>query len=371
MNPPKLGDYFVGLDNGSSRVKLYTQINGRNIKKCIPSHVGFGLSNKHSAEKGDDERTTFATKTAGGNLGLYHVNAAVPVETTSAEYQFNEVNRILVSSAIYDANLHGSDKSLYICAGLPIMAYYNTHDFSWNEGNIALVSQNLMQPVYHYADTNSDGEIKIAASPVANIKRVDVMSETVAAWMDDRMIINASGEISLDKTIANQARIYIDIGGNSTDVLIVADGKIDSASDSVQIGSNHLNDRFARLISSRAGIPRNRVTHAQIQTAMLTNQVRTPVGATVDISSELLSISNEFFSNLRHQIKGLIGYAASGVERVVFLGGTAEQNYGQLKLFDGELQRLHDEPVYANARGMWKRAKLQHQIANRQTSKSS
>lgn len=371
MNPPKIGDHFVGMDNGSSQVKIYSQINGRIVRRCTPSHVAFGLSNQHSADKGDDERTTFATKTADGNLGLYHVNASVPLETTSAEYQYNEVNRVLVNRAIYEANLSGSDKSLYICAGLPIMAYYNTHDFSWNERNIELVVKNLMQPVYHYADTNSNGEVKIAASPVANIKRVDVMSETVAAWMDDRMIINANGDISLDKSIANQARIYIDIGGNSTDVLMVADGKIDSASDSVQIGSNHLNDKIARLISSRAGIPRNRVTHALIQMALDTNQVRSAVGATIDVGVELQSIKNEFFSNLRHNIKGLIGYQASGAERVVLLGGTSAENYDQLKLFDDKLQKLHDEPVYANARGMWKRAKLQHQIANRQTSKSS
>lgn len=371
MNFPKAGLSYVGIDNGSNQIKLYTQINGRVVTRQIPSHVGFGLANLRSSEKDDDDKTTMATKGGDGKLGLYHVNAAVPLETTNADYQYNEVNRILVNRALFEANLGGPDKTLHLCVGLPIMAYYHTHDFSWREDNIAKVVQNLSTPVYHYADTTPEGEVKLSASPVANIKKVDVMAETVAAWMDDRMVVNEQGNIVVNKAISKESRIYIDIGGNTTDVLIVGDSKIDAASDSLQIGGNHLFDHIGRMISSRTGIPRNRVTHAQIEQALKTNAVRTAHGSRIDLESDIEAIKNEFFSNLRHSIKGLIGYKGSEVERVVLLGGTAKEHYSQLQLFDEDLQKLHDEPVFANARAMWKRAKMLHLAEQRQSSQGS
>ncbi len=62
MSFPKAGLSYVGIDNGSNQIKLYTQINGRVVTRQIPSHVGFGLANLRSSEKDDDDKTTMATK---------------------------------------------------------------------------------------------------------------------------------------------------------------------------------------------------------------------------------------------------------------------------------------------------------------------
>lgn len=345
-------DIPLGIDNGSNQIKLFRNT----ASTIIPSQAALGLSRQKGLEEAIDLHS-FATPTRDG-LATYHVKPACPLQTIGDEYQYSELNRVLVNYAIQQAGL--GDKPVAICVGLPITHYYNVFDWSKRSDVIDKVVANLLEPVYmahSIAGGNPDNYER-----VANIKSVDVISETVAAWMDDFLVYRdgtggGAPVIGLDRKRRAEGRVYVDIGGNTTDVLIVSDEKIDGASQSYQQGGNHLQNALVKLIHSVTGIPINKIPDRMVLDAVNQGTVRAANGSNVSINKQVDEVMSQFFEQLRTDIRSLIGSNASGVTGVTFLGGTAKRYYDkQLQIFDKDFQMLHQFPELANARGMWKKA---------------
>ncbi len=219
----------VGIDDGYAYTKLALP-NGRLL--ATPSRAQIGRSKVSWLNQA--ERRIFEYQTDGSTYSVGDVDAA---STRFEGYACSGMNRAIVQHALQQAGLEGCD--IEAVSGLPVSAFYRSTG-DRRGGAIAEKRHNLMQAVRPRGD----------ALPV-DIVFHQVIPEALAAWYD-YVIVEKNGEARLDQTRVSVPIAVVDIGGRTTDTVVVRDqGILHQSSGSYRFGLLNVKQALAESLQAR------------------------------------------------------------------------------------------------------------------------
>lgn len=317
----------VGIDDGYAVTKLALP-DGRLL--AVPSSGRVGRSKVTWMPRA--QPMIFEYETDGSTYSIGEVSA----ESTRFDgYAVSGLNRAIVQHALQCADLEGDEISAV--SGLPVSAFYRGAG-SRRRCAIEAKRESLLMRV-----TPKNGALS------AEVVSHRVIPEALAAWYD-HVIVEGDSGATLDQRLVNVPIAVIDIGGRTTDTVVVRNqGIVHGSSGSCALGildavaslADALEDQF-----DTAGLDARVVSRAfERGTVQL-------YGREYDVSGAVLNAKRELVESLFATVRGQLGTAAE-LEQVLLVGG------GTLALVEHirdwfPNQVLAPEPVFANARGMLK-----------------
>jgi plasmid segregation protein ParM len=317
----------VGIDDGYAYTKLALP-DGRLL--ATPSRASIGRSKVSWINHA--ERRIFEYATDGTTYSVGDVDAA---STRFEGYACSGMNRAIVQHALQQAGLEGRD--VEAVSGLPVSAFYRNSGARRN-GAINDKRQNLLQPVRPSSD----------ALPV-DIVFHQVIPEALAAWYD-YVIVEKNGEGSLDQARVSVPIAVVDIGGRTTDTVVVRDqGILHQSSGSYQFGLLSVKQALGDALQTRFDLER-------VSDRLLTHAVRHKVvrlyGRDHDIATEVAAAKHELVERLYAETRRQLGRAIE-LDKVLFVGGGAVALADHITdWFPNQL--IAEQAAFANARGMRK-----------------
>jgi len=337
MSKPK--PQFVGVDDGHYSIKVV-----REDGKCfaIPSRARVGRHIINWQSKADDSGFY---ETQEGNVYTVSSDLTDPSDTRFSDYPKSELNRVLVYHALNTAELGGQD--VVITTGLPINSYYLAEGRR-NDALIQAKRANLRRSV-------SRGEM-----PVAHIVENLVTTEAISAYFDQLMDIDGNPSKNYDEMMGATVGV-IDIGGKTSDSAVVMPGgqQVDTnRSGSSDIGVLRLNDYVKSRLVEKFEL--DTLPPKFVESAIRHGKVKL-FGSDKDVSNlvaaEKLKVVEEVMSTVRHRIG-----SGADLDFVLFVGGGAVVLEKELKAIYPH-GRVVEDPLFANARGMFKIAKYVSGVA--------
>jgi len=317
----------VGIDDGYAYTKLALP-DGRLL--ATPSRAQIGRS-KVSWIRGA-EQLIFEYETDGT---IFSVGDLEGAPTRFDGYACSGLNRAIVQHALQCADLEGVDVNAV--SGLPVSAFYRNAG-GRRTSAIEAKRGNLLIPVQPKS-----------AALAADITEHDVIPEALAAWYD-HVIIEKDGEAHLDQERLGIPIAVVDIGGQTTDTVVVRDqGILHGSSGSCAIGLLDVKETLADALGDRFDLD---TLDDRLLTRALDTRVIRLFGRDYDASQEVFNAKHELVERLYAEIRRLLGRAVE-LDRVLFVGG------GTLALADHisdwfPNQVIAEQPAFANARGMLK-----------------
>ena len=190
----------VGIDDGYAYTKLALP-DGRVLS--VPSRAQIGRSKVSWIREA--EQLIFEYETDGTIYSVGDIEAAA---TRFEGYSRSGMNRAIVQHALQCADLEGSD--IHAVSGLPISAFYRQAG-GRRRSTIDAKRENLMMAVRPRG-----------AALAVDITEHDVIPEALAAWYD-HVILERDGEAYLDQERVRVPVAVVDIGGRTTDTVVVRD----------------------------------------------------------------------------------------------------------------------------------------------------
>lgn len=321
----------VGIDDGYAYTKLALP-DGRLL--ATPSRAQIGRTSVSWLNQA--ERRIFEYATDGT---IYSVGDVDAVATRFEGYACSGMNRAIVQHALQQAGLDGCE--IEAVSGLPVSAFYRNSGTRRNSA-INDKRQNLLQPVHPSGET----------LPV-DIVFHQVIPEALAAWYD-YVIVEKNGEGRLDQTRVSVPIAVVDIGGRTTDTVVVRDqGILHQSSGSYQFGLLNVKQSLADALQARFDLE---VVGDRLLTHAVQQKVVRLYGRDYDVSAEVAAAKRELVERLYAESRRQLGRGIE-LDKVLFVGG------GTVALADHITdwfpnQLIANEPAFANARGM--RKYLQH-----------
>ena len=195
----------VGLDDGYAFTKVALP-DGRLI--AIPSRARVGKSGVTWIH--DGQQRIFEYETEGA---VYSVGAVDGAPTHFEGYPTSGMNRAIVQHALQEAGLAG--RSVHAVSGLPVSAFYKKNG-EQRRDTIEKKRLSLKQAV----------QPKTERLPAA-IAFHEVIPEALAAWYD-YVIVAKGNEAILDEARLSVPIAIVDIGGRTTDYVVVKDQGVSS-----------------------------------------------------------------------------------------------------------------------------------------------
>lgn len=327
IESPVVSAIQVGIDDGYAYTKLALP-DGRLL--ATPSRAQIGRSKVSWLNQA--ERRIFEYATEGTIYSVGDVDAA---STRFEGYACSGMNRAIVQHALQQAGLEGRD--IEAVSGLPVRAFYGN---TGNRRNNAINDkrENLLQPV----------------RPSAELLPVDIVShhvipEALAAWYD-YVIVEENGEGSLDQDRVSVPIAVVDIGGRTTDTVVVRDqGILHQSSGSFEFGLLNVKQSLADALQARFDLE-------VVGDRLLTHAVRQKVvrlyGRDHNISAEVAAAKHELIERLYAETRRQLGCAIE-LDQVLFVGGGAVALAEHITdWFPNQL--IAEQAAFANARGMRK-----------------
>ncbi len=225
--------------------------------------------------------------------------------------------------ALQRAGLGG--QSVHAVSGLPVGSFY-FGDGSRREETL----------------TKKRASLKLAVDPLdgrlpAAIAFHEVIPEALAAWYD-HVITESDGGVQLQSERLQGPIAVVDIGGRTTDYVVVADQAVPhSSSGSLRCGLLDVKREVAEGIRARFDL--ETVSERAVEEALQSGQVRL-FGKTQDISALVKTAQRQ------------LGRGAE-LERILFVGGGTVALAAQIRDWFPN-QGVAEHPAFANARGMLK-----------------
>ncbi len=317
----------VGLDDGYAFTKVALP-DGRLI--AIPSRARVGKSSVTWID--DGQQRIFEYETEGT---LYSVGAVDAAPTHFEGYPNSGLNRVIVQHALQETGLAG--RTIHAISGLPVSAFYNKNGEQRRE-TIEKKCHSLKQGV----------QPKMERLP-AEIAFVDVIPEALAAWYD-YVIVTKEDEVMLDEQRLSVPVAIVDIGGRTTDFVVVKDqGVIHTSSGSLQGGMLDVKQHVANGIQARFDL--ENVGEQLVTYAVECGVVRLQ-GKDHNVAELVGTAKRELVERLYAETRRQLGLGVE-LDRVLFVGG------GTVALMDHIAdwfphQAIAEHPAFANARGMLK-----------------
>jgi plasmid segregation protein ParM len=317
----------VGLDDGYAYTKLALP-DGRLI--IIPSRARVGKSGVTWIDQAEQRIFEYETEDA-----VYSVGAVDGEPTHFEGYPWSGLNRATVQHALQQAGLAG--RSVHAVSGLPVSAFYRKSGEHRQE-TIARKRDSLKQSVRPLSD-----------SLPAGIAFHEVIPEALAAWYD-YVIVDQGDGVTLDADRLSVPVAIVDIGGRTTDYVVVKDqGILHAASGSLQCGMLDVKQLVENGVQERFDLEtlgEQIVAHAVEHGVVRLHGKDYGVGALVDAAKQ------EIVERLHAETRRQLGLGVE-LDRVLFVGG------GTVALADHIAnwfphQAVAEHPAFANARGMLK-----------------
>jgi plasmid segregation protein ParM len=324
----------VGLDDGYAYTKVALP-NGKLM--AVPSRARMGEAGVTWIR--EEEQRIFEYETDGT---VYSVGAVDGEPTQFDEYPGSGLNRVIVQHALQQAGLTG--RSVHMVTGLPVSAFYSNNGKRRDKA-IKRKRENLKLTVDPVPPHSASQQWPVKAS----IAFHDVIPEALAAWYDHVIILQDDG-VTLDADRLNAPIAIIDIGGRTTDYVVVQDqGIVHGSSGSLNRGMLNVKIRVANQIQTQFDI--NELGEQSIARAVETNCLRLH-GKDHDVSTMVADAKRELVERLYAETRRKLGLGAE-LDRVLFVGGGSAALASDIADWFPN-QTIADHAAFANARGMLK-----------------
>jgi len=324
----------VGVDDGYAYTKL-ALADGRLI--AIPSWGRIGQAGITWMDAAQQQ--VFEYDTEGSRYAVGQIDG----ESTCYDgYPISGLHRAIVQHAFQEARLAGH--SVHVVSGLPVSSFY-FKDGQKREHAISLKRESLKIPV---RPVSTGGLYATQRLPVA-VAFHEVIPEALAAWYDQVIQVRA-GEVILDALQLEATMAIVDIGGRTTDYVVVQkQGIVHRSSGSLTKGLLDAQAQVAREIQKRFDL--ERLGEQTLATAMTSGTIRLH-GATHDVSALVEAAQHELVVQIHAETRRQLGMGAE-LDTVTFVGGGSAALADRLADWFPQ-QRIADHPGFANARGMLK-----------------
>ena len=329
----------LGLDDGYAYTKIALP-DGR--LAAIPSRARIGQSGVTWIR--EEQQRIFEYETAGT---IYSVGAVDGEPTRFEGYPNSGLNRVIVQHALQQAGLFG--RSVHMVSGLPVAAFYR------NDG------QRRQKAIQSKRDS-----LKVGVQPVsilghsrkpllqASVAFHEVIPEALAAWYDhawyDHVIVTLDDGVTLDADRLSAPVAIVDIGGRTTDYVVVQDqGVVHSSSGSLTRGMLNVQTQVANGIQEQFDL--DSLGEQRLAQAVETHCLRLH-GKDHDVSALVGAAKRELVERLYTETRRQLGLGAE-LDCILFVGGgSAALAVDIANWFPN--QRIADHAAFANARGMLK-----------------
>ncbi len=317
----------VGIDDGYAYTKIALP-DGR--LHAIPSRARIGRSDVtwiHQAQQ-----RVFEYETEGTTYSVGEVDGA---PTQFEGYPLSGLNRAIVQHALQDAGLSG--RTIHAVSGLPVSAFYRKNGEQRSE-TIKKKQESLKQAVRLLSDALSVG-----------ISFHEVIPEALAAWYDFVIVEQGDG-VTLDADRLSVPVAIVDIGGRTTDYVVVKDqGIIHGSSGSLQCGLLDVKQKVTNGIQEQFDLE---TLSEQLVAHAVEHKVVRLHGKDYDVGQLVDSAKKEVVERLLVETRRQLGLGVE-LDRILFVGG------GTVALADHIAnwfphQAIAEHPAFANARGMLK-----------------
>jgi plasmid segregation protein ParM len=324
----------VGLDDGYAVTKVALP-DGRLV--AIPSRARIGQSGITWIREAQQRIFEYDT---GGSL--YSVGAVDGEPTHFEGYPTSGLNRVIVQHALQQAGLNG--RSIHMVSGLPVGAFYR------NEG------QRREQAIQHKRES-----LKMIVEPVstlgtsqsaglgASVAFHEVIPEALAAWYD-HVIVTTEDGVTLDADRVSAPVAIVDIGGRTTDYVVVQDqGVVHGSSGSLERGMLNVKIQVANGIQTQFDV--DRLGEQRLAQAVETHCLRLH-GKEHDVTDLVRAAKRELVERLYAETRRHLGLGVE-LDCVLFVGGGSAALAADIAHWFPN-QRIADHAAFANARGMLK-----------------
>lgn len=323
----------VGVDNGHFNIKCFSD-SGKGI---VPARV----------RAGKDTQTTFVGNDNSSNSRIFitedqHWTCGVRSGelNTHEQYNVSAANRVLVHDGLMAAGFSG--EVLDICVGLPYDRFY-VNDGEKNVDLINGVVANLMEPVY----------AKDLSSPPNQISSVVVMPEGMAAWFAYFMTetkVAGQTRCTTDKTKMGETVAFVDIGGQTTDVVVVSDKSIKHRhSFTVSLGAHRLSESLKKHLVNVSGV--RAVSEQKIVDAITQDAQAIKIkGKAYDLGDFIIQEKKLLVNRIQAEVESGLREIEGDLDTLLYIGGTSESVRNALEQAGCVVA---DDAINMNARGMY------------------
>ena len=317
----------IGLDDGYAFTKVALP-DGRLI--AIPSRALIGRANV-TWLNGSEQRV-FEYETDDTVFAVGEVDG----EPTHFDgYPFSGLNRAIVQHALHEAGLAG--RSVHAVSGLPVSSFY-LKDGSQRLEVVERKQASLKQPVQAVDGRQS-----------AAIAFHEVIPEALAAWYD-HIISDTNEGVQLESERLGVPVAVVDIGGRTTDFVVVADQAVrHNSSGSLRCGLLDLKRQVADAIRGRFDL--EELSERVTEDAVRHGSVRL-FGKNHDVADQVRDARRQLVERLHAETQRQLGRGAE-LERILFVGGGAVALADDIRDWFPN-QAIAPHPAFANARGMLK-----------------
>ena len=317
----------IGLDDGYAYTKVALP-DGRLI--IIPSRGRTGQAGVtwiHQCQQRIFEYETAHT--------VYSVGAVEGAPTQYEAYPYSGLNRAITQHALQEAGLAG--RTVHAVSGLPVSAFYRKSGERRQE-TITKKQDSLKQNVRPLSD----------ALP-AGIAFHEVIPEALAAWYD-YVILEKDGKALLDEKQLSTPVAIVDIGGRTTDYVVVQNqGILHASSGSLLCGMLDVKISVADGIQERFDL--ETLSEQLIAQAVDRRFVRLQ-GKDHDVAALVETAKREVVECIHAETRRQLGLGVE-LDRVLFVGGGSVALAEHIANWFPH-QEIAEHPAFANARGMLK-----------------
>ena len=324
---PAITPIPVGLDDGYAFTKLALS-DGRLI--AIPSRAQVGQSDVTWINGAEQRVFEYETEET-----VYSVGAVDGAPTHFEGYPWSGLNRAVVQHALQQAGFTG--RTVDAVSGLPVSAFYSKSGEQRHE-TINRKRDSLKQAVRPLSD----------GLPVG-IAFHGVIPEALAAWYD-YVIVEQGDGATLDTDRVSVPVAIVDIGGRTTDYVVVKDqGIMHASSGSLQCGMLNVKYSVANGIQARFDLE---TLSEQLVSQAVEKKVVRLQGKDHDVAALVEAAKREVVERIHAETRRQLGLGVE-LDRVLFVGG------GTVALAENIAnwfphQAIAEHPAFANARGMLK-----------------
>ncbi len=316
----------VGLDDGYALTKV--ALPGDRLT-VIPSRARVGPSGVTGVLQGGPRIFEYES----GDT-VYSAGAVDGAPTHFEGYAWSGLNRAIVQHALQQAGLAG--RTVHAVSGLPVSAFYRKSS--------ALREERI---------NKKRGSLKRAVRPLsarsAEIAFHDVIPEALAAWYD-HVIVERGEEAEVDKERLSTPIAIVDIGGRTTDYVVVADqGLVHASSGSLRCGMLDMKQKVADGLQERFDL--EALSEPRVTQAVEHGSVRLQ-GADHDVTALVEDARREVVERIHAETRRQIGLGTE-LDCVLFAGGGTVALTAHIRGWFPH-QVIAEHAAFANARGMLK-----------------
>ncbi|MDE0411060.1 MAG: ParM/StbA family protein, partial [Gammaproteobacteria bacterium] len=323
-DPSPATPVVVGLDDGYALTKV--ALSGDRLT-VTPSRARVGRSGVTGVLQGRQQIFEYET----GDT-VYSAGAVDGAPTRFEGYAWSGLNRVIVQHALQDAGLSG--RTVHAVSGLPVSAFYRKSG-ALREELIGKKRDHLKQAVH-----------PLNARP-AEIAFHDVIPEALAAWYD-HVIVERREEAVVDEKRLSVPVAIIDIGGRTTDYVVVQDqGIVHASSGSLPCGMLDVKQNVADAILERFDL--ETLGEQRLAQAIEYRKVRLQ-GQDHDIANLVDAAMDEVVERIHTETRRQLGLGTE-LDCVLFAGGGTVALAEHIRGWFPH-QVIAEHAAFANARGM-------------------